>query len=467
MACVGFARGYRTKPCSAYCVSVSLLLIGLLNSIGVDAQLNGFRVESCDETAAWNTAGRVSIVGGRDVTIRVFTVDQLTTSAQISFTTVVAERNTNCDDLRVTAIFSLSVDESESGNIGKSSSARAVIRLPEDRAVYMFCMRRWSNSSSVWEHQGNASWLQLGVTGPVSPAKNWLPVWASIVIIAVLVAVSALCTALGVETLSLSRSEIKMLRSCGVSDERRFAKAIGPFRKRGNRILCGLLFSSLFVNAAVAVLIEDMLQLPGAAMIIAASILLMFGALLPMIVSSKVGLLAAAKSSWLVNIFVVIAFPFSFPLGRLMDWFLADDLPCVCNRSRLQCIHQSSQTSAVMKEEEKDEAKAGGSKSLRLSDKCVGDLMTKIENVFMVEYNGILDEKTLERILASGYTRIPVYEKDPKNVVALLHVRDLAYVHASDRTSLRTLCKFYNHPVNFVFEDTKLGVMLEEFKKGN
>jgi metal transporter CNNM len=467
MAYVGFARAYRTKPCSAYCVIVALLLTSLLNSIAVHAQLNGFRVESCDKTAAWDTAGRVSMVGGRDVTIRVFSVDQLSTSAQISFTTVVAERNTNCDDLRATKIFSLTVDDSEPGNVGQSSSARADIRLPEDRAVYMFCVRRWSNSSSVWQHQGNASWLQLVVTGPVSSGKDWLPVWASIVIIAVLVAVSALCTALGTETLSLSRSEIKTLRSCGVSDERRFAKAIGPYRKRGNRVLCGLLFSSLFVNAGVAVLIEDMLQLPGAAMIITASILMLFGALVPMVVSSKVGLLVAAKSSWLVNIFVVIAFPFSFPLGRLMDWLLADDLPCVCSRSRLQCIQQSTQTSAVMKEEEKDETKTGGSRNLRLSDKCVRDLMTKIENVFMVEYNGILDEKTMERVLASGYTRIPVYEKDPKNIVALLHVRDLAYVRATDRTSLRTLCKFYNHPVNFVFEDTKLEVMLEEFKKGN
>jgi len=78
----------------------------------------------------------------------------------------------------------------------------------------------------------------------------------------------------------------------------------------------------------------------------------------------------------------------------------------------------------------------------------------------------VLDEKCLELIAASGYTRIPVYEKERTNIVALLHVCDLAYVSAADGTSLRTLCRFYNRPVNFVFEDTKLEVLLAEFKKG-
>jgi len=70
------------------------------------------------------------------------------------------------------------------------------------------------------------------------------------------------------------------------------------------------------------------------------------------------------------------------------------------------------------------------------------------------------------KILKAGYTRIPIYEQERCNVVAVLHVKDLSFVEPSDKTSLRTLCQFYNRPVNFVFEDTKLDVMLEEFKKG-
>jgi len=465
MAFVCYARDYRTKRWVIFVFIVSYCSC-LSSRFAVSAQINGFRIESAVEEAVANPAGGVSIVRNRDVTIRVFAVVPLTTNAQISFTTVSAAKNTDCEDLRSTPIFNLTLDNGENANVtDQASSALAAIRLSADHAVYMFCLRMWPNSSSMWLHQGNANWLRITVTEPASTPQNLLPTWAAIVIIAVLIVLSSLCTALGVETLSLSRSEVKVLRSCGVSDERRFAKAIGPFRKRGNRVLCGLLFFSIFANACVAVLVEDLMQLPGAAMVVSAGLIFLLSTLLPLIVSSRVGLLIAAKSSWLVNVFVAMTLPLSYPFGRLMDWILNDDLPVVLDRNRMQCLQHSSQAITVVKEEEK-EGQNSISKGLHLSTKCVKDLMTNIDDVFMVEYNGILDEKTLDQIFASGYTRIPVFEKDAANIVALLHVRDLTYVQASDKTSLRTLCKFYNHPVNFVFEDTNLEVMLEEFKKG-
>ena len=92
--------------------------------------------------------------------------------------------------------------------------------------------------------------------------------------------------------------------------------------------------------------------------------------------------------------------------------------------------------------------------------------MTKIEDVFMIEYNSVLDFDTMSLIMKNGYTRIPVYETEQTNIVALLNIKDLAFVDPDDRTPLKMVCKFYKHPVNFIFEDTRLDVMLEEFKKG-
>ena len=66
----------------------------------------------------------------------------------------------------------------------------------------------------------------------------------------------------------------------------------------------------------------------------------------------------------------------------------------------------------------------------------------------------------------TGYTRVPIFEKERSNIVALLNIKDLAFVDPDDRTPLKTVCKFYDHPVNHVYDDTKLDVMLEEFKKG-
>ena len=52
------------------------------------------------------------------------------------------------------------------------------------------------------------------------------------------------------------------------------------------------------------------------------------------------------------------------------------------------------------------------------------------------------------------------------NIVEILYVKDLALVDPDDCTPMTTITKFYNHPLHFVFNDTKLDAMLEEFKKG-
>jgi len=60
-----------------------------------------------------------------------------------------------------------------------------------------------------------------------------------------------------------------------------------------------------------------------------------------------------------------------------------------------------------------------------------------------------------------------VYEGERCHIVDLLFVKDLAFVDPDDCTPLKTITKFYSHPLHFVFNDTKLDAMLEEFKKGN
>lgn len=40
-------------------------------------------------------------------------------------------------------------------------------------------------------------------------------------------------------------------------------------------------------------------------------------------------------------------------------------------------------------------------------------------------------------------------------------------VDPEDRTPPSTITRFYNHPLHFVFNDTKLDAVLEEFKRGN
>jgi len=453
---------FRTKN---IVLSLVITLLWFCPSCGV--HINGFRIESPQpDNFSTDTAGRVYMVGGRYKTLRLFTDTSLPWTAEISFTIVSAPRDFDCSDVRAASVFPVQPSE-----VSGTHSSTVRILLPSDPAVYMFCVR--SEQNGVWKHQGNSSWLQLAVYEPaISPAvaPSMLPFWTHIFLVIILLAVAASCAALSVTVLSLTRAELKLLRGSGSSDERCFAKGVSPLRKRGNRVLCGIVFLGVISCATVAILIEDMIQLTGASVAISSSLILVFVIIIPIVVCAHMKLPFVTSTLCMANVVVMLSFPFSYPIGRLLDWLLSDDLPAMCDRSHIQGFHRANQASMTIKEVEEEYADQGGGGTgasvLGLSDKAVKDLMTTIDDVFMVEYSMVLDEKCLELIAASGYTRIPVYEKERANIVALLHVCDLAYVSAADRTSLRTLCKFYNRPVNFVFEDTKLEVLLSEFKKG-
>jgi len=72
----------------------------------------------------------------------------------------------------------------------------------------------------------------------------------------------------------------------------------------------------------------------------------------------------------------------------------------------------------------------------------------------------------MHEIMSTGFTRIPVFEKERQNIVSILFVKDLAFVDPDDCMSLRTVCKFYQHPLNYVFNDITLNRLLDEFKTG-
>lgn len=69
-------------------------------------------------------------------------------------------------------------------------------------------------------------------------------------------------------------------------------------------------------------------------------------------------------------------------------------------------------------------------------------------------------------LYSTGYSRIPVYEGERTNIITTLFIKDLAFVDPDDSTPLKTLCKFYQNPCNFVFEDTTLDIMFRQFKEG-
>lgn len=67
-------------------------------------------------------------------------------------------------------------------------------------------------------------------------------------------------------------------------------------------------------------------------------------------------------------------------------------------------------------------------RALYAQDKRVKDVMTPMNKVYMIEAGVRLNFEHMLEIYRSGYTRIPVYDKDPQNIIGILYTKDLILV---------------------------------------
>ncbi|VDN19116.1 unnamed protein product [Dibothriocephalus latus] len=104
--------------------------------------------------------------------------------------------------------------------------------------------------------------------------------------------------------------------------------------------------------------------------------------------------------------------------------------------------------------------------ALTMSTKTVGDIMSPIADAFMLPHTAILDFDTMNEIFSHGFTRIPIYEGDRRNIKAILNVKDLGFINADDKVPVATVCNFYNRSILVVPDTTSLETMLNEFRQG-
>ncbi|KHJ99562.1 hypothetical protein OESDEN_00439 [Oesophagostomum dentatum] len=245
----------------------------------------------------------------------------------------------------------------------------------------------------------------------------------------------------------------------GSKSERKYAEAILPVRARGNLLLCSLLIGNVCVNSGISILLDDLTS--GYIALIASSAgIVVFGEIFPQSLCVKKGLAVGAYTIWVTRFFMIATFPIAFPISKILDCVLGEEVVSYDRKRLMELIKMSSEEGLV------EELKIAVG-AMEISDKTVKDVMTHIGDVYMLPNTTVLNTKAVAKILQSGYTRIPVYDGDRNNVVSLLFVKDLALLDPDDNFTIQTVCGYHQHPLRFVDEDTPLRVMLEEFKKGD
>lgn len=97
---------------------------------------------------------------------------------------------------------------------------------------------------------------------------------------------------------------------------------------------------------------------------------------------------------------------------------------------------------------------------IRLDEMTAGDIMIDIEKVIMVDINSP-KEDIKKKMLDSGYTRLPVYDKDIRNVVGVLNVKNVLRSMLS-KEKLPTAK--HVKPCMFVSSGKRLDLLFNEMK---
>uniref|UniRef100_A0A8C2W7S1 Metal transporter n=1 Tax=Cyclopterus lumpus TaxID=8103 RepID=A0A8C2W7S1_CYCLU len=296
----------------------------------------------------------------------------------------------------------------------------------------------------------------------VEEKKFLLPFWLQVIFISMLLCLSGMFSGLNLGLMALDPMELQIVQNCGTEKEKNYAKKIEPVRSQGNYLLCSLLLGNVLVNTTLTILLDDIAGSGLIAVVMSTIGIVIFGEIVPQAICSRHGLAVGANTIFLTKFFMLLTFPASYPVSKLLDYLLGQEIGTVYNREKLlEMLRVTDPYNDLVKEELNIIQGA-----LELRTKTVEGVMTPLRDCFMIPGDGTLDFNTMSEIMKSGYTRIPVFEGERSNIVDLLFVKDLAFVDPDDCTPLKTITKFYSHPLHFVFNDTKLDAMLEEFKKG-
>ncbi|CAL9682398.1 unnamed protein product [Knipowitschia caucasica] len=446
-----------------------LLFYGIrLAACDLEAQVVGLRLED-PEAIVCMKKRIISAPHGSTFTLRLFGTNLNGSGPLLSFAGAAALDEEDAPDPcvvesnRLGSFFNVSgkfVPDEVSGEV---HSGVITVQVPKSSAsngaltsakTYHLCVQR----RGIWASVGRD---RLQVRSDLTLPPDYIPPWALALLVLLMILLCALIRTLHFSLLWLDPVELYVLHSCGSEEEKRTAKRLEPVRRRGNFMTCSLLFLYALGCSVLAVLLHQALGSTVSAAFTSGFLIFFIVELVPHIACSGYGFQIAPALTWLAQVSMVLTCPLSCPLGLILDLALRRDISTCGIREKVMEMVRTN-VNDPYSEFVKEEFSRG-----TLRTKTVEDILTPLKECFMLPSSAVLDFSTMSELMQCGYTRVPIYDEERSNIVEILYAKDLALVDPDDCTPMTTITKFYNHPLHFVFNDTKLDAMLEEFKKGS
>ncbi|KAF5837488.1 hypothetical protein DUNSADRAFT_4290 [Dunaliella salina] len=263
--------------------------------------------------------------------------------------------------------------------------------------------------------------------------------------------------------MSMDNVELEVMRLSGTPSQRRCASIIIPLVKHHNFLLVTLLLCNA-ASTETLPLFLDRLADPFTAVIVSVTVVLTFGEILPQAVCSRYGLEVGAQFAWFVRLLMLLCAPVAWPVGKLLDFILGSNQTELFRRHQLMAlvdVHGSMAGFGGSLTEAEVLVIRG---ALDLTAKTASKSMTPLDKVFMLSSDDRLDERTIEAILISGHSRIPVYKgRNRSDIVGVIMIKELLLVNPADQLPVSSLNV---RELPHLPADTPMYDMLKVFESG-
>jgi metal transporter CNNM len=253
-----------------------------------------------------------------------------------------------------------------------------------------------------------------------------------IITLPLLVLANGLIAGLTLGLLSLDETKLTVLQKSGTTAQKIAATRIHPLRSNPHLLLATLLLGNTVINETLPILLQNVVSNQWIAVLISVALVLTFAELIPQALCTHYGLQIGSQFAWFVYILRVVFYPFAWPIAKLLDIVLGPHEGALYKKAELKefvILHGENHGGDLSP----DEVKIVQG-TLTLHGKTVNQVMTRLDHVFMLEADDILDRDTLQSIADAGHSRIPVYERSLDNVLGIILVKNLILLDKNDST---------------------------------
>lgn len=268
--------------------------------------------------------------------------------------------------------------------------------------------------------------------GEEHEAMSWGKTIIYSIVSTCLVLFAGFVSGLSLGLMSQDRVDMMVLMRSGTAREKSYASKIMPVIKDTHFTLVTLLLCNAIALEALPIFLNKLIG-EVTAIILSVTVVLVFGEIVPQALCVRYGLIIGAYTAWLVRVLRIVTFPVSYPVSKILDWAMGADHTVLFKRQQLKAlvaIHHADEGLGGKLSEDEVNVIVG---ALDMHTKTAESAMTPINKVFMLPSDAKLDYETLQRVVESGHSRIPVHApENRKKILGCLLTKDLVLVNPSE-----------------------------------